>query len=120
MGINCGSSAGNSTANRGQQTDLTTFRFRVVEYLSWDVYDEEKKCFYPGESCNKPFASMDLHIKEKDGDELPITTDEQGVFERKDQKPTAKFQVTLTPESAALNNKYHVYYNKCTPVQKKL
>lgn len=120
MGENIGNSAGNSAAVIVQQTDPKTFRFRVLEYLSWDVYDEKNKCFFPGESFNKPFAKREIKIKVGDGDEIPITTDENGVFELKDQKTTAKFEVTLVPESAELNNKYHVYYNKCTPVRKKL
>lgn len=120
MGKNIGNSAGNPPAETGQQTDPTTFRFRVVEYLSWDVYDEKNKRFFPGESINQPFSKMNLKIKEKEGAEVNITTDENGEFELQDQKTTAKFEVTLVPESAELNNKYHVYYNKCAPVQKKL
>lgn len=103
-----------------EQPGLKTFRFRVVEYLSWDVYDEKKKCFHPGKAFNKPIAKKKLKIKELNGSETNITTDENGLFELKDQKTTAKFEVTMVPESAELNNKYHLYYNKCTPVQKKL
>ncbi len=104
----------------GEQPPLTTFHFKVVEYLSWDVYDEKKKCFFPGEAINKPIATRDLTIKEMSGSESDITTDENGEFELKNQETTAKFEITMVPESAELNNKYHLYYNKCAPVQKKL
>jgi len=104
----------------GEQPSLTTFHFKVVEYLSWDVYDMENKSFFPGEAINKPIAKRQLKIKEIDGSETDISTDENGVFELKDQETTAKFEVTMVPESAELNNKYHLYYNKCAPVQKKL
>jgi hypothetical protein len=102
------------------QPEPSTFRFRVVEHISWDVYDEGKECFSPGHEKNKPIAGMKFKIKMPDGKEIEKATDENGVIELTGQEPTAKFEIFFLPESAELNDKHRLFYNRITAVNKKL
>lgn len=118
MGINNGNSAVNSITETGQQIDLTTFRVRVVEHLSWDSYNEEKKCFQAGHEKNKPVANREFKIKMPDGSIITRTTDKDGVIELTGRKETDKFDVIFEPGSAESLEKHHIFYNRCTPVEK--
>lgn len=120
MGINIGNSAGNGVAETGQQTDLTTFRIRVVEHLSWDNYDESKKCFIAGHENNKPIAGRKFKLKTLKGELIDVETDQDGVIELKDRESNEKFELIFEPENAELNCKYTLFYNRCTLVETKL
>lgn len=116
MGFNIGSSASSSKAVLSELPPPDTFRIRVVEHISWDSYDDEKKCFIAGHENNKPIAGREFKIKMPDGSIISKTTDENGVIELTDRKPNDKFEVIFEPESAALNNKYQILYNCSTVV----
>ncbi|MDD2319241.1 MAG: amidohydrolase family protein [Geobacteraceae bacterium] len=118
MGNNNGNSAGNCTKEAGQQTDLKTFRVRVVEHLSWDSYDEKKKCFLPGHEKNKPVANREFKIKMPDGSIIPKTTDEEGMIELTGREETDIFEVIFETSSEESKEKHHIFYNRCTPVDK--
>lgn len=117
MGINMGTSAGNSTVKTGQQTDLTTFRIRVVEHISWDNYDESKQCFVLGHENNKPIVGRRFKLKTLKGEVIDVETNEDGVIELKDRESNEKFEYIFEPENAALNSKYTLLYNRCTLVE---
>jgi len=118
MGNDNGNSAGNCTKEVGQQTDLKTFRVRVVEHLSWDSYDEKKKCFLPGHEKNKPVANREFKIKMPDGSIIPKTTDEEGMIELTGREETDIFEVIFETSSEESKEKHHIFYNRCTPVAK--
>lgn len=102
------------------QPEPTTFRFRVVEHLSWDNYDEEGKRFILGHKNNKPIATKKFKIKMPDGSIVEKTTDEDGVIEIPDQDPCSKYEVIFEPEDARMNNSYYLFYNGCPPLKKLL
>jgi len=114
------SSASKSTAKPAISPDPTTFRFTVVEHVSWDSYDEEKKCFIAGHEKNKPIAGRKFKIKMPDGSVIEKTTDENGAIELTKQEATAKFEVIFEPGSAESNSKHNMLYNRSAPVNKKL
>ena len=116
MGFNMGSSASNGADFVFKGTDPTVFRIRVVEHISWDSYDEEKKCFLAGHENNKPIVGREFKIKMPDGSIVTKTTDEDGVIELTGREPNDKFDVIFEPESAAMNNKYQLLYNRITVV----
>ena len=120
MGDNIGCEAEDSTEIPEELPAKNVFRFTVVEHVSWDSYDENKKCFIAGKKTNKPIAGRAFKIKLPDGSVIDKTTDADGVIELTERKSEDKFEVIFEPESAALNNKYDLFYNRCTPVDKKL
>lgn len=120
MGINQDSSASSSVNAKSELPDPTTFRFTVVEHISWDSYDEDKKCFNSGHEKNKPIVGRKFKIKMPDGSVIEKTTDENGAIELTKQEATAKFEVIFEPGSAKSNSKHELLYNRSTPVDKKL
>jgi|SRR6185369_4066752 len=120
MGVNQDSSASSSKAVQSKLPEKGVFRFRVVEHISWDAYDEERKCFHPGHEKNKPIAGRKFKIKMPDGSVIEKTTNADGVIELTDQEACNKYEVTFEPENAKMNNYYHLYYNGCPPLKKVL
>lgn len=120
MGVNNDSVATSSKAVQSEVPEKGVFRFTVVEHLSWDSYDEDKKCFVAGHEKNKAVAGRVFKIKMPDGSLIEKTTDENGVIELTGQEATAKFEVIFEPGSAESNNKHNMIYNRSTPVDKKL
>jgi len=102
------------------QPEPTTFRFRVVEHLSWDNYDKEGKRFIYGHKKNKPLAGMKFKIKMPDGSIIEKITDEDGVIELLDQDPCSKYEVIFEPDDARMNNVFHLFYNACRPLENEL
>ena len=96
------------------------FRFRVVEHLSWDAYDEGSNCFKFGNKENKPIGGRKFKIRFPDGTVIERTTDDDGVIELTDQDPCSKYDVIFEPSHARLNNSYYLYYNGCRPLKKML
>lgn len=120
MGINMGSNArptGNKVSNAPEKG---VFRFRVVEHISWDAYDVNKECFHAGHETNKPIAGAKFKIRMPDGSIISRTTDKDGVIELTGQDPTAKYEIIFSPESADLNDKHRLFYNRTAPVKKRL
>ncbi|MDA8429044.1 MAG: hypothetical protein M0T70_07295 [Geobacteraceae bacterium] len=120
MGVNLDSSASSSVASEEIPPDKTTFRFRVVEHLSWDNYDEESRTFRLGHKDNKPIVGRKFKIKMPDGSVREETTNADGVIELVEQDGVAKFEVIFEPETAALNNRYVLFYNKTVVVDTEL
>jgi hypothetical protein len=118
MGINIGSSAQPTGGKVSNTPEEGIFRFRVVEHISWDSFDEDKKCFLAGNENNKPIAGREFKIKLPDGSVIDKTTDQDGVIEFTAEDSKAIFDVIFEPENATLNNKYHLFYNRCTLVEK--
>jgi hypothetical protein len=94
------------------------FRFRVVEHISWDSYDEDKKCFLAGHKNNKPIAGRDFKIKMPNGSVITKTTDKNGVIELTGNKKNDKFEVIFEPGSEESKEKHNIFYNKSAPVKK--
>jgi hypothetical protein len=103
-----------------QPSEKTTFRFRVVEHLSWDDYDNVQRSFRLGHKDNKAMAGMKFKIRMSDGTEVEETTDEDGVIELTGQNPLTDYEIIFIPPTAKANNKYHLFYNRCTPLEKTL
>jgi hypothetical protein len=120
MGINQDASASSFKTLKTIQPEPTTFRFRVVEHLSWDNYDKEGKRFIFGHKNNKPIAGMKFKIKMPDGSIVEKVTDEDGVIELRDQDPCSKYEVIFEPEEARMNNVYYLFYNACRPLENEL
>lgn len=120
MGENQDAKAPSSETNNALLPDKNVFRIRVVEHLSWDSYDEIKECFKPGHEDNKPIAGREFKIKMPDGSVITKKTDQDGIIELIKQDEKAKYEVVFEPENAKLNNKYDLFYNRITPVNKKL
>jgi hypothetical protein len=120
MGYNNGSTAPPTGTQVSNVPEEGVFRFRVVEHISWDAYDEDKKCFLAGLEHNKPIVGRIFKIKMPNGSVIDKTTDKNGVIEFAVTDTNAKFDVIFEPENATLNNKYHLFYNRCTLVEKKL
>lgn len=120
MGKNVGSNARPKRKIVSNTPEKGVFRFRVVEHISWDAYDEKKECFHAGHKDNKPMAGIKFEIKMPDGSVIPKTTDADGVIELTGQEATAKFEITFSPDSAELNDKHRLFYNRTTPVKKRL
>lgn len=120
MGVNQDSASSASVKAQSILPDPTTFRFTVVEHVSWDSYDEEKKCFVAGHEKNKPVAWRKFKIKMPDGSLIDKTTDDNGAIELTKQEATAKFEVIFEPGSAESNNKHNMLYNRSALVAKKL
>ena len=114
------SSASKSTTTTAESLEPATFRFTVVEHISWDSYDKEKECFTICDAKNKPIAKRDFKIKMPNGEVTTMSTDDQGVIELKNRETIEKFEVAFEPENPKLNNKYHLFYNRCAPVKKQL
>lgn len=102
------------------QPEPTTFRFRVVEHLSWDNYDEEGKRFVYGHKKNKALAGMTFKIRMPDGGIIEKTTDEDGVIELTDQDPCGTYEIIFEPEEARMNDLHHLFYNACRPLKNEL
>ena len=102
------------------QPEPTTFRFRVVEHLSWDNYDEEGKRFVFGHKENKAIPGMKFKIIMPDGSRIEKTTDKDGVIELPEQDPCSKYEIIFEPEEARMNNVYYLFYNACRPLKNEL
>ncbi len=102
------------------QPEPTTFRFRVVEHLSWDNYDGEGKRFVYGHKKNKALAGMKFKIRMPDGSIVEKTTDEDGVIELTDQDPCSTYEIIFEPEEARMNNLHHLFYNACRALKNEL
>ncbi|MBT1072766.1 hypothetical protein [Pelotalea chapellei] len=111
MGVNNDSTADNSEATQTVPPDSADFCCTVIEHLSWDAYDKEKKCFTPCDSKNKPIANRALKVKMPSDSIVPMTTDANGYIEIKGEKANAKFEITFEPENAKLNNKFLLFHN---------
>jgi hypothetical protein len=96
----------------------TTFRFRVVEHLSWDNYDKDGKRFILGHKKNKPIAGQKFKIRMPNGSIIERTTDADGVIEITGQDPCSKYEVIFEPEDVRMNNVYYLFYNACRPLEK--
>lgn len=117
MGTNAGNSAANATSTPTNSVEPTTFRVKVVEYLSRESYDEETGRFRPGHESNKAISGRKVKIKMPDGSIIEKTTDENGVIELTDQNPTAEFEIIFEPEDAAFNNNESLFYNRTAVVK---
>ncbi len=95
-----------------------TFRFKVLEHISWNNYDEKAQCFLPGDAKNNPIKNRKLKIRMPDGTILEETTNDEGVIELKDQEIHSRFEVIFEPESAKMNNKYHLFHHAISPLEK--
>jgi hypothetical protein len=120
MGKNVGSKARPKREKVSNTPEKGVFRFRVVEHISWDAYDEKKECFHAGHKDNKPLAGIKFKIKMPDGSIISKITDKNGVIELTGQNPTAKYEIIFSPDSAELNDKHRLFYNRTTPVKKRL
>lgn len=120
MGNNIGSSASSSKAVQSELPEKGVFRFRVVEHLSWDAYDEKAERFLFGHDKNKPIANKKFKIKMPDGSVIEKSTNADGVIELTEQEACSKYEVTFEPENARMNNYYHLFYNGCPPLTKVL
>ncbi|MGA7828022.1 MAG: hypothetical protein WCA04_10195 [Geobacteraceae bacterium] len=120
MGKNVGSKARPEKKKVSNTPKEGVFRFRVVEHLSWDNYDESKKCFIAGHEENKPIVGRKFKIKTMKGEVIDVKTDQDGVIELKNRESEEKFELIFEPEDAALNCKYTLLYNRCTLVETKL
>jgi hypothetical protein len=120
MGDNRDSASASSPEIETQAPEKGVFRFRVVEHLSWDAYEENGKSFPLGHKNNKPIAGKKFKIKMPDGSIIEETTDDDGVIELTGQEPTAKYEVFFEPENARMNNYYYLFYNACPPLKKEL
>lgn len=118
MGINQDATASSFKTLKTKPTEPTTFRFRVVEHLSWDNYDEDGKRFILGHKKNKPIAGKKFKIRMPDGSIIERTTDADGVIEITGQDPCSKYEVIFEPEDARRNNVYYLFYNACRPLEK--
>lgn len=119
IGMNYDSSAPAPPLDGEEHPREGTFRFRVVEHLSWDAYDEETKSFRLGHKDNKPIAGRKFKIRMPDGSEIEKVTDEDGVIELTEQDPEAEFEVIFEPQSSESNEKHRLFYNKIRYVEKK-
>lgn len=117
MGINLGNSAANAISKPTSTVEPTTFRVKVVEYLSWDSYDEETGRFRPGHESNQAVVGRKVKIKMPDGSTQEKTTDENGIIELTGQDPTAEFEIIFEPEEAAHNNNESFFYNRTAVVK---
>lgn len=97
-----------------------TLRIKVVRHLSWEGYDEKSKRFCMGDKKNKPLAGRKFKIIMPDGSIQEETTNDEGVIELKDQDFDARYELVFEPENAKLNNKYYLFSNAITPLEKKL
>ncbi|HBG06228.1 MAG TPA: hypothetical protein DDY22_11855 [Geobacter sp.] len=121
LGVNQDSAASPPASDiEAELPDKSTFRFRVVEHLSWDAYDDKKRRFNLGHKDNKPIAGRKYKIRMPNGSEIEKTTDDDGVIELTDQDPCSKYEVIFEPANARLNNSYYLYYNGCPPLNKVL
>jgi hypothetical protein len=120
MGINVGSSAPPAGKKVSNVPEKDVFRFRVVEHISWENYDESKQCFVLGHKNNKPIAGRKFKLKSQEGEVIDVETDEDGVIELKDRKSNEKFELIFEPENVELNCKYILFYNRSTLVETKL
>jgi len=93
------------------------FSLTVIEHLSWDAYDKEKKCFTPCDAKNKPIVNRKFQVKMPNGSIVPMETDANGLIEIKGEDPNAKFEVTFEPENVKLNNKYYLFHNDSAVVK---
>lgn len=117
MGNNNETVADNSQTTQTASPNVADFCCTVIEHLSWDAYDKKEKCFKPCDSKNKPIANRALKIKMPDGNIVDMTTDANGYIQIKDKEANANFEITFEPESAKLNNKYHLFHNDSAVVK---
>jgi uncharacterized protein (DUF2345 family) len=95
-----------------------TFRFRVVEHLCWDAYDEKTGWFLGGHENNKPIARKQFQIEMPGGSLVDQTTDAAGVIEHAShENPTGAHDIIFKPESPKLNNSYCLVFNKSLPLE---
>lgn len=120
MGVNDDANKDSTGTKVSNTPKKGVFRFRVVEHISWDAYDKKKECFHAGHENNKPIAGLKFKIKMPDGSVVHKTTDADGVIKLTGQDPTAKYEIIFSPDSAELNDKHRLFYNRTTPVKKKL
>jgi len=95
-----------------------TFRFKVLEHISWNNYDVKTQCFKPGDADNNPIKNRKFKIRMPDGSIREETTNEEGVIELPGQDRHAKFEVIFEPENAQVNNKYYLFHHAITPLEK--
>lgn len=120
VGVNQDSAADPPDSELEELPEKGTFRFRVIEHLSWDAYDKDTKCFKLGHKDNRPIAGRKFKISMPDGSVIEKTTDADGVIELTDQDPSDKYEVIFEPTAAKFNDKHHLFYNKIAPIKKKL
>ena len=120
LGVNQDSSDSPSESELEELPEKDTFRFRVIEHLSWDAYDKDTKSFKLGHKDNKPIAGRKFKIKMPDGSVIERTTDADGVIELTGQDSSGKFEVIFEPANARLNNSYYLYYRGCSVLEKEL
>ncbi len=117
MGMNMDSSA-TPPVPKQPPPPKTTFRVTVLEHISWENYDEKAKCFKPGDAKNNPIKNRMFKIKMPNGDIREEHTNDKGVIELTGQDYHSKFEVIFEPENATVNNKYYLFYNAITPLEK--
>ncbi len=117
IGMNSDSSA-DPPPPKNPPPPKTTFRFKVLEHISWENYDPDAKCFKPGDANNNPIQNRKFKIRFSDGSIREETTDDEGIIELKDQDVHSKFEVIFEPEDARLNNKYYLFHHAITPLAK--
>jgi hypothetical protein len=118
MGINTDATAPPISTPVSNTAEEGVFSFRVVEHISWDSYDEGKKCFLAGHKNNKPIAGRKFKIKMPDGSVITETTDKNGVIKISGTKENDKFEVIFEPGSEESKEKHNIFYNKSAPVKK--
>ncbi len=116
MGIDNGGSAQNSTSTPTSDVEPTTFKFKVVEHLSWDSYDEKSNTFKLGHEDNRPIANREFKIK-RNGKEIIKNTDGNGIIELKGEL-TDEYEVIFEPRNHPAGVKHNIFYNKITVVGK--
>lgn len=116
MGINNGNAAANSTSTPTTAVEPTTFKFKVVEHLSWDSYDNESRTFKLGHEDNRPIANREFKIKQN-GNEIIKSTDANGVIEL-DGELTDEYEIMFEPRNHPAGVKHNIFYNKITVVDK--
>jgi uncharacterized protein YuzE len=120
LGVNQDSSNSPLAGEAEESPARGTFRIKVVEHLSWDAYDSETQGFRLGHKDNKPMAGRAFKIAMPDGSVVEKTADADGVIEIKDLESGERLGITFSAANARLNNQYFLFYNKRTPLKKKL
>lgn len=95
-----------------------TFRFRVVEHISWENYDPQTRSFKAGDAENNPIKNRKLKIRMPDGTIREETTNEEGVIELTGQDIHSKFEAIFEPDEAKLNNKYYLFHHAIATLEK--
>lgn len=97
-----------------------TVRFKLVEYISKENYDQETRRFKPGHEDNKPIAGRKFKIKLPDGSVIEKITDDKGIIELTGQDPHGRFEILFQPDNAKLNSRHFISSRGIAPLKRKL